>query len=150
MVLLLSACGFKLKGTQIYDHLPVQNWQVSGDVLQIPLEKAMRRALTSANNTVNNQAAEIRVLRVDTKKDVYTITRAAKLNEYLLSMSVHAQAFRDGKAWGEPMYIEIRRTLPYADSMILGKAEEEQMIWNEMKADAAEQIIQRLTFLPNE
>ena len=87
-------------------------------------------------------------MSVDTKKDIYTITRAARINEYLFSMRVHAQAYRDGKAWGEPMQIDIKRTLPYSDREVLGKAEEESTIWHEMQTDASEQIVRRLAFLP--
>ena len=37
--------------------------------------------------------------------------------------------------------------MDYANSDVLGKAEEEQTIWSEMRTDAAEQIVRRLTFL---
>lgn len=147
MILWLSACGFHLKGTQAYDRLPVQTWQISGGALQQPLEQALYQA--QAKPTLHSPEAEIRVLGMDTKKDIYTITRAAKLNEYLLSMRVTAQAYRHGNAWGEPITVEVRRTLHYADSMVLGKDEEEQTIWREMRQDAAEQIVRRLAFLPD-
>ena len=90
------------------------------------------------------------IVDIDSKKDIYTITRAAKLNEYLLSLKVSAQAYRGGKPWGAPIEVEVRRTLPYADSMVLGKQEEEQTVWKEMQADAAEQIVYRLRFLSAE
>lgn len=45
------------------------------------------------------------------------------------------------------MNIRIERTLPYADSLILGKQEEEQTIWQEMYHDAAEQLVRQLSFL---
>lgn len=145
----LCACGFQLKGAPPLQALSVQNWQVSGAALQQPLETAMRYALGRSLEFSGSPEAEIRVLSVDTKKDVYTITRAAKLNEYLLSMRVQAQAFRHGKEWGKPMQIDVRRTMPYADSMVLGKIEEESTIWQEMQQDAAEQIVRRLAFLPD-
>ena len=40
----LSACGFHLKGTYAYDHLPEQKWYISGGQLQKPLENAIRHA----------------------------------------------------------------------------------------------------------
>lgn len=144
--LILSGCGFHLKGVSVYDHLPTQNWQVVGGDLQNHLETAVRHAKGHVSRDAT--AAQIRVLSSDSKKDIYTITRAAKLNEYLLSLRVVAQAYHaDGSAWGEPMTIDVRRTMPYADSMILGKAEEEQIIWREMRHDAAQQIVRRLGFL---
>jgi hypothetical protein len=147
-LLMLSACGFHLKGAGTYTELPVQNWQISGGALQQPLENAMQHVLGKRLIFSGSPEAEIRVLSVDTKKDIYTITRAARINEYLFSMRVYAQAYRDGKAWGEPMQIDIKRTLPYSDREVLGKAEEESTIWREMQNDASEQIVRRLAFLP--
>ena len=83
---------------------------------------------------------------VEQQKDVLTITRAAMINEYQLALCVRAQVSRNSEPVGEPMQIEVRRTLEYADSEILGKQEEEAMIWQEMRRDAAQQIVRRLPF----
>ncbi|MDK4680589.1 LPS assembly lipoprotein LptE [Kingella negevensis] len=143
VALLLSGCGFHLKGTHAHEQLPVKLWQVSGDQLQESLEKALRYASAEPVSAVEAQA-EVRVLSFDSKRDAYTITRGAKLNEYVLSMRVTAQAYRDGKPWGNLLRADIRRTMPYSDSETLGKGEEEAMIWNEMRDDAARQIVRQL------
>lgn len=145
-VFVLSSCGFHLKGYYPTDHLPVQKWSIEGGVLQNALKKAVRRA---SGELVERDAAEaqLRILSVDSKKDVYTITRAAKLNEYLLSMRVSAQAYRHNQPWGQPMYVQVRRVMPYSDSQILGKDVEEQTIWGEMRDDAAMQLVQQLGYL---
>lgn len=145
-ILLLSACGFHLKGTHRQATLPVQNWYVQGQALQQPLENALRYADGLPVDDVY-QAAHLRVLHVETQKDIYTITRAAKLNENLLSLRVSAQAYYHHRAWGQPINVEIRRVLPYSDSMVLGKQEEEQTIWREMRQDAAQQIVRQLGFI---
>lgn len=142
----LSACGFHLKGHFPSGRLPAQNWHVAGGALQQPLENAIRYA--SGNPVAaENAQARIEVIAVDGKKDIYTITRAARLNEYLLSLRVSAQAYHDDKPWGQPMHVEIRRVMPYSDSMVLGKQEEEQTLWREMQQDAANQIVRQLGFL---
>lgn len=147
--LLLGACGFHLKGTQSYDRLPLAVWQVNGGALQQDLEAAIHRAGARSSKGADAQA-EIRVLSEQVRKDVYTITRAAQLNEYQLTLQAEAQTFRNGEAWGAPMKVEIRRTMPYSDSLVLGKQEEEQIIVREMRADAAEQLVRRLGFLTQE
>lgn len=145
--LALSACGFHLKGhSGIPDALPYQAWHVDGESLQQALEAALRRADGQPVNAPQAQAT-ISVLRVDTKKDVFTITRAAEINEYLLNLRVDAQASRNGEPLGEPMTVVVQRTMEYADSEVLGKQEEEATIWAEMRTDAAEQIVRRLAFL---
>lgn len=147
VVLGLSACGFHLKGNLPSTALPVQHWSVQGGVLQAHLETALRhnQAIISPN-----AQAQIQVLTYETKKDIYTITRAAKLNEYLLSARVVAQAHSNGKVWGQPIVVKVERVMPYADSMILGKQYEEEQIWQEIQRDVAAQIVRQLAFLKDE
>ena len=142
----LSACGFHLKGTYAYDHLPEQKWYISGGQLQKPLENAIRHA--SGKPVAQSQAqAELRVTSFDNKRDIYTITRAAKLNEYLFTLRVTAQAYRNNQPWGAPLVAHVRRNMPYSDGLTLGKDEETATIWRDMYNDAADQIVRQLGFL---
>ncbi|EGZ46166.1 LPS-assembly lipoprotein LptE [Neisseria wadsworthii] len=145
-ILAVSACGFHLKGTQPYDKLPYTAWRVDGGALQQVLENALRRADGKPVDAPQAQAV-IAVNHIETRKDVLTITRAANINEYLLILRVHAQASRNGENLGTPIIVEVRRSMDYADSEVLGKQEEEATIWQEMRRDAAEQIVRRLAFL---
>lgn len=144
---LLSACGFHLKGTQPYDRLPYAKWHLSGGTLQLPLETALRHA-DGQPVAAGDAQASLTVLAVFEQKDVLTITRAAAINEYLLVFQVRAQAYRNGRPWGEPIDVKVSRPMDYADSEILGKQEEEKRMWQEIRQDAAEQIVRRLSFLP--
>lgn len=146
-LLCLSACGFHLKGNLPAALLPVNVWAVQGGALQTQLETALRHNQATIKPVAQS---EIRVIAYDSKKDIYTITRAAKLNEYLLSMRVVAQAYHHGKVWGQPIQVKVERVMPYADSMILGKQYEEDAIWQEMQQDAAAQIVRQLAFLKDE
>ncbi|MFC5921608.1 LPS assembly lipoprotein LptE [Neisseria weixii] len=146
-LLLLASCGFHLKGTAgTSQPLPYQNWYVNGGALQQALENSLRR---SDGRPVSMDQAQmaVNVTHMETRRDIYTITRAADINEYLLMLRVDAQVTRNGEPVGEPMSVVVHRTMDYADSEVLGKAEEEQTIWSEMRTDAADQIVRRLTFL---
>lgn len=143
----LGGCGFHLKGSLPQDTLPATQWRVSGAQLDADLQTALLRAKGSLHRDAD---AEIRVLDVAEKRDIYTITRGAKLNEYLYSLRVSAQAYRRGKAWGAPIQVEVRRSMSYRDETILGKEHEEALLWQEMRQDAAAQIVRRLAFLPKE
>lgn len=143
----LGGCGFHLKGSLPQDTLPATQWRVSGAQLDADLQTALLRAKGSLHRDAD---AEIRVLDVAEKRDIYTITRGAKLNEYLYSLRVSAQAYRRGKAWGAPIQVDVRRSMSYRDETILGKEHEEALLWQEMRQDAAAQIVRRLAFLPKE
>ena len=143
----LGGCGFHLKGNLPQDTLPATQWRVGGEQLGADLQSALLRAKGSLHRDAD---AEIRVLDVAEKRDIYTITRGAKLNEYLYSLRVSAQAYRRGKAWGAPIQVDVRRSMSYRDETILGKEHEEALLWQEMRQDAAAQIVRRLAFLPKE
>lgn len=143
----LGGCGFHLKGSLPQDTLPVTQWRVSGAQIDADLQTALLRAKGSLHPDAD---AEIRVLDVAEKRDIYTITRGAKLNEYLYSLRVSVQAYRRGKAWGAPIQVDVRRSMSYRDETILGKEHEEALLWQEMRQDAAAQIVRRLAFLPKE
>ena len=98
LALLLASCGFHLKGTGVTSQpLPYQNWHVEGGaVMQKALENALRRADGHPVSEAESQIT-LRVVDFQKRRDIYTITRAAAINEYLLTMTVKAQAFRNGE-----------------------------------------------------
>ncbi|UOO81443.1 LPS assembly lipoprotein LptE [Uruburuella testudinis] len=146
-VLGLSACGFQPKGSSgTFSTLPYQAWHVDGGQLQQALENALRNADGRPVDVPQAQAT-ITVTNIETRKDIYTITRAAEINEFLLILRVEAQASRNGVPLGAPMVVLVHRPMEYADSEVLGKQEEEATIWAEMRTDAAEQIVRRMAFL---
>lgn len=147
-VLLLSACGFHLKGMGgTARTLPYPAWHIqNASVMQKALENALRRVDGKPVSAAEAQMT-LNIKSVETRQDIYTITRAALVNEYLLTLRVEAQAMRNGEPVDEPITVLVNRTMDYNDSEVLGKQEESETIWAEMRADAADQIIRRLTFL---
>ena len=149
-ILMLSACGFHLKGQPVAGedahNLPYANWNVNGGQIQEALVQSLRNA--DGHVTKSSIAdAEITVTNVQTQKDIYTITRGAQIDEYLMTLRVEAHASRRGGAWGARVVIVVRRAMDYSESGILGKQEDEAELWSEMRIDAADQIVRRLTFL---
>lgn len=147
-VLLLSACGFHLKGMGgTARTLPYPAWHIqNASVMQKALENALRRVDGKPVSAAEAQMT-LNIKSVETRQDIYTITRAALVNEYLLTLRVEAQAMRNGEPVDEPITVLVNRTMDYNDSEVLGKQEESETIWAEMRADAADQIVRRLTFL---
>ena len=105
------------------------------------------RAGNCKNRWKTPYATPRNIKSVETRQDIYTITRAAKLNEYLFTLRVTAQAYRNGKPWGGQLVANVRRTMPYSDGLTLGKDEETNTIWRDMYNDAADQIVRQLGFL---
>ena len=47
-----------------------------------------------------------------------------------------------------PLTVVVRRELSYSDSAVLGKEREEALLLEDMRRDAAEQLMHRLAYLP--
>ena len=52
-----------------------------------------------------------------------------------------------GVGYGEPITVMTRREFSYTDSQVLGKEQEEQLLFRDMREDAATQIVRRLAAL---
>ena len=145
--LLLSACGFRLAGSDpaLNPPLPVQVWAVQGGALQQVLETELLRRQARVDNAFGE--AVVRVLDVDTRRDIQTLNLSGSVSEYLLVLKVRVQVWRGDKAVDKPMEVTVTRPLDYSDRDILGKQEEEALLWSEMRQDAAQQIVRRLGYL---
>ena len=95
------------------------------------------------------QAAEAILTVTDerTAKDILTINRGGKVNEYELTYRVTVRVTKNGVGYGEPITVMTRREFSYTDSQVLGKEQEEQLLFRDMREDAATQIVRRLAAL---
>nr|WP_294865678.1 LPS assembly lipoprotein LptE [uncultured Pseudogulbenkiania sp.] len=148
----LAACGFQLRGTagSTVHQMPFGSVYLSGGdgSLKPYLRTALRRQ-PHVTVTVSAKDAEAALTITEEKvsKDILTINSAGKVNEYQLIYRVTARLSQRGVAWGPDMTVIVRRSLGYSDSAILGKEQEETQLWNDMRRDAAEQLVTRLGYL---
>lgn len=147
LMLFLAGCGFQLRSSNpaLYPPLPYQSWAVEGGVMQQALENALSRR----NAQINAAFGEgmIKVLNVESHKDIQTVNLSGTVNEYLLVLNVTVEASHNGKALSTPFTVSARRPMDYRDKDILGKQEEEAQLWAQMRADVARQIVRRLGYL---
>ncbi|WP_434779352.1 LPS assembly lipoprotein LptE [Neisseria sp. Ec49-e6-T10] len=150
LVLVLSACGFQLRG--LGSNLPPFPFQSvlleDSTSLAASLRTVIKREprITLVENAKEAEAV-LKVSDEQTQKDILMINRGGNVNEYLLTLRVKAQLLTKGVPYGEPMDVFVRRTYTYSDNQVLGKAEEEQMLWQDMRSEAADQIMRRLAHL---
>lgn len=150
IVLLLSACGFHLKGQGVETHpLPFSSVYVDegnalGRVLHETLSHNDKLVLLSS---AKQAEAVVSVLNEGQSQDVSTINSGGRVNEYLLTYTAAVRTVIGGIPVGQDMSITVRRYMNYSDSDVLGKEQEAQLLWNDMRHDAAEQIVRRLAYL---
>jgi len=150
-MLLLSACGFHLKGLGgTARPLPFGSAYIefNGTQLGPQLHTELAR-----NNTLwllespKQAEAIISLMDEQQNKDVFTINSGGRVNEYLLTYHVTVRTVIGGIPVEPDMQVSVRRTMNYSDSGVLGKEQEEALLWSDARHDAAEQIVRRLTYL---
>lgn len=146
LALLLSACGFQLRGAYV---LPFET-------LYIALaETAELRALLKRNIEASSVArvvgraedaqATLSITGDTATKSVLSLDSAGRVREFQL---VRAVAFRLQDAGQRdllpPAQIIVRREITFNDTQVLSKEAEEVMLWRDIQEDVVQQLLRRL------
>lgn len=147
LVLLLSACGFQLRGA----------YSLPFDKLYIDLPEAselhalLKRSIAAGSNArvVSAQQdvqAILLVLGDVPAKDILSLSATARAREYQL---VRTFTFRvvdaKGRDWLPQNQIVIRRDISFNDDLVLSKESEEALLWRDIQSDLVQQILRRLS-----
>ncbi len=150
-LLVLSACGFHLRGSQSGGAyaLPYETLYIS-----LPetaeLRALLKRTIESGSKTrivdaTQEAQATLQVLGDSTAKNILSIGADGRVREFQL---VRSFAFRvQDKAGNEMMpssQIIVRRDITFSDANVLSKEAEETLLWREMQNDLTQQILRRL------
>jgi len=145
LALLVSACGFQLRGTA---ELPF-------DTIYLPATGGigldLKRNILAGTRTVvvddpKQAQALLEFIQETRQKDILSLTAGGRVREFRLLYQV---AFRvhDGKG-GEYLpaaTLQLARDFTFNDSEVLAKEAEEQLLYREMQTDMVRQIMRRLS-----
>jgi len=147
--LLLAGCGFELRGfepstahpmpfTSLYidSTLPVANELIT----RLKLDPRIKLA-----SSAKDADAMLRITSETRYKDILTIDRSGQTAEYRLNYAVEAQMFLHGEAIGAPIVLKQFRTMTYNDNSVLGKGQEEDLLWTDMQRDVAQLLLYRMS-----
>jgi LPS-assembly lipoprotein len=144
--LLLSGCGFRLRGPQALDfatvHISVPEQSEFGAQLR-------RLVATTGTTRVEEDAAKaearLQILSNDRGREILSLTGTGKVREYQLVQSLRFQLLdRAGKALIPPTSLTARREYTFDDSQVLGKEQEEALLYRDMQNDLVQQLMRRL------
>lgn len=142
LFLLLCSCGFHLRGFGASSHpLPYSIWTIENGA---DMQRALQSVLMRKDKVAGESRAVLSVHESVRQKDIETINRFGAVNEYLLRLRVTVTVRPEVGEESEPITVVIRRNMHYSENEKLGKETEEQMIWEDMRQDAAEQIMRRI------
>ena len=149
--LLLTACGFHLRGSMGEANMPFKTIFVAfpdNSTLTAELKRTIRS--TGAEVVTDRTKADVVLesLAERKRKVVLSLNSQGRVREYSLFYLVRFQAKdQNNVILLQPTDIELRRTLTFSEAEALAKETEEQMLYRDMQTDLVQQIIRRLAAL---
>jgi LPS-assembly lipoprotein len=148
-MLALTACGFHLRGSNLKD---VQ-FAFKSLYLKAPGETAFvadLRRILAANKVVMTPTADtadlvLEVVSEQTQKQILSLSGAGRVQEYQLFYRINLRAYDNQQNdWLPAEEISLSRILPFDDTQVLAKEQEEATLYKDMRSDAVAQSVRRL------
>jgi len=150
LVLTLAGCGFQLRG-QVEVPRELERIHITGLNQDSDLYRLLRNYLESGGVDVQDEAGDAAVMsltRFSQRKEILVIGTDGRVREYRLISSIDMSLKdREGAPLINSQSIGVFRDFQYDPDDVLGKAEEERILREEMTRELAQQIIARLTAL---
>ena len=143
--LMLSACGFELRGAA---DLAFKSIYIQGP--NYTVSKDLRKALAINDVTIVNNAKDadllLEFLSETYDRRILSLSGRGRVTEYELLYNLNFRIREAGsELWGPVQTIEGRRDFSYDDTQVLAKSYEETRLREDMQADAVREIMPRLT-----
>ncbi len=147
--LLVTACGFHLRGHGAAVKLAFESVYLKFDK-ETPFVNDLRNALMSNKVSLKDSPTDatitLSVSSESTTKQIQSLSSAGKVLEYQLGFRVTVSAY-DAQLndWLPSEEILLFRTLAYDDTQVLAKEQEEALLYKDMRNDAVQQALRRLS-----
>jgi LPS-assembly lipoprotein len=149
-MLMLSACGFRLRGSGPQPQLPFKTLFV-GFPETSPLGVQLRRNLDAMSNIeiVNDRKladAALEVLSEGRDKQVLSLNSQGRVREYTLLYRLNFRVVdKEGRQLLAPTELVIRRIQSFNENQVLAKEAEEATLFREMQSDLVQQVLRRVS-----
>jgi LPS-assembly lipoprotein len=152
LTVLLSACGFHLRGSNGSFMLPFATMYI-GLPETSPLAIGLKRYIRAIGSTevVDTKDGADAVLEVLTDpernrtKTILSLNKNGRVQEYQLGYSINFRVVdKAGNQLLAPTTISLVRPITFDDSQVLAKETEEAALYRDMRNDLVQQIMRRL------
>lgn len=148
ILLLLTACGFKLRG-QI-SSLPFKTLYISapdGNTIGMNLERAIgTSSTTKVVANAEDAEATLEVISATSERIILSLSGGGRVRDFNLLYRVKYRLFDKQNVELTPITeVTLTRVLPFLDAQILAKEAEERLLQKDMEADAIQQMLWRLS-----
>ncbi|MCX7293440.1 LPS assembly lipoprotein LptE [Janthinobacterium sp.] len=152
LTMLLSACGFHLRGSNGSFMLPFATMYI-GLPDTSPLAIGLKRYIRAIGSTevVNTKDGADAVLEVlsdperNRTKTILSLNKNGRVQEYQLGYSINFRVLdKAGNQLLAPTTISLVRPITFDESQVLAKETEEAALYRDMRNDLVQQIMRRL------
>ena len=143
----LSSCGFQLRGQAAIPYKAIFIETVGYSQFASDLERAIRSG--SQTKVVSSRAEAEAVLKITgelQENRILSLSSGGKVREFDLRYRVsYRLTDRAGVDLAQPGAIDLHRDMTYDDTQVLAKESEQLLLYRDMKADAVQQMLRRLS-----
>lgn len=148
-VLSLAACGFHVRGSNLKDVTFAFKSLYLKAPGESPFVKDLRHVLKANKVNMVKTADEaelvLEVVSEQATKQILSLTGAGRVQEYQLFYRVSLRAYDSQQNdWLPTDEISLSRILPWDDTQVLSKQQEEAALYKDMRSDAVGQAMRRL------
>lgn len=145
LTLLLAACGFQLRGVEHSINSRYESIRLTTNGKDEQFHATLRKSLKNAGVTLSENAdARLEILGTKTEKRTASYSSRAKSAEFELLKTVSFRFRDNGRELISDMPLQARRSYLYRETAAVGKAEEENLLWQEMDLDLSQRILMAL------
>jgi len=150
LALSLSSCGFHMRGHNMQgSDFPFSSIYVKAAV-QTPFIADLKNSLELYKIRLAPNAAEadltVEVVSEASEKKIIALSGSGQVLEYQLLYRVSIRAYdKQMREWLQPDEISLQRGMTYDVTQVLAKEQEELMLYRDMRSDAVQQVIRRLS-----
>ena len=144
--LLLSACGFQLRGSYSLPYESIYVGVSDVSVVGAGLKRQIRASGTRLADSA--QDAQATFLQTGEAKEpiILSLSGSGRVREKRLRYRYGYRVVDDkGRDLVAPGVIELNRDITYSDSDVLAKTQEEDLLWRDMESDLVQQLMRRLS-----
>jgi LPS-assembly lipoprotein len=142
----IAGCGFELRSTA---SLPFDTLYIPapGSGIALELKRNIQAGTrTRVVDTAKEARAVLQFTRESREKDILSLTGGGRVREFRLRYRVGFRVYdTTGTELVPDSSIELSREMTFNDAAILAKEAEEQLLYRDMQADMAQQILRRLS-----
>ena len=141
----LAGCGFQLRGSY---SLPYESIYVGGadyNLIVANMKRAIRNTGTRLADSKEDAQATFLPAGEKREAKILSLSSTGRVREKRLVYTYNYRVI-DGKGRDLvlPGSVELTREITYADSDVLAKTQEEELLWRDMEGDLVQQLMRRL------